>query len=485
MQTKLTLTRKGMIIIGGILLIQMVFLVVFGRLLSEAEFLEEKEYSSKEIIGRCNWLGVLFSLATLGCVDYVASGDKDALKLFKYCEKQWPSEMSGLHKAASKDVRQQEIVRQATVVAANLMNSLDKTLSKKNEKGESAVQERKAIKTSMSELIQGRHDLLELDRERFRVTVGSMPNVRNVEKQFLWLAAGFETLLALAVFYLYTHAIVRRLTVLADNATRFARGEKLHPLLEGSDEVAQVDSAFHAMAEDLAQADQRKQEFLRMISHDLRTPLTALAGSVTLLRSGRYGKLSLKGEQVLENADHSLNRLISMINELLDIERMEAGMAVISAETVYVKDLVSKAVASVRVLAGEKRVEIVEPITEAEIYADEGRLVQVLVNLLGNAIKFSPEGGNINIAVEESASSWEFSIADQGPGIPTEFLDKVFDRFQQVDSTDATVRGGSGLGLAIGKAIVQAHGGEIGVRSVMGQGSTFWFRLPKPAPVSE
>jgi signal transduction histidine kinase len=135
----------------------------------------------------------------------------------------------------------------------------------------------------------------------------------------------------------------------------------------------------------------------------------------------------------------------------------------------------------VRTLADEKHVQIVEPLTNAVICADEGRLVQVLVNLLGNALKFSPEGSIVTVALEDSEASLELSIVDHGPGIPAEYLEKVFDRFRQVDSTDATVRGGSGLGLAIAKAIVQAHGGEIGVKSTLGQGSTFWFRIPKRA----
>ncbi len=229
--------------------------------------------------------------------------------------------------------------------------------------------------------------------------------------------------------------------------------------------------------------EQLKREFVQMVSHDLRMPLTSLKMTLGMLLEGTYGELTERGRPRIEYATYDLTRLINMINELLEFERMESGKIDLFLESSQVSDLVTQAVESVRSLAEKQNIKLYSQGTDDNLICDGGRLVQVMINLLGNAIKFSPKNSSIFVSANEIGESMEFKIRDEGKGIPAAFKDKVFDRFEQVELDDARVKGGSGLGLAICKAIIEAHKGTIGVQSEEGKGSTFWFRVPMKSAV--
>jgi PAS domain S-box-containing protein len=235
------------------------------------------------------------------------------------------------------------------------------------------------------------------------------------------------------------------------------------------------------------EVEQLKKDFVAMVSHDLRTPLTSLLSSLTLLSTGSSGRLDAQSTKIVASAEDELTRLIRLINDLLDVAKMEAGKLELQLDGFEVSSIVSAAVNAVSGLAKVKEISIDVVKTKAEIVADKDRVVQVLVNLLSNAIKFSPQGGSIQISVEETADWLELSVIDHGPGIPRDSRDLIFERFKQLKGAAALdVSVGSGLGLAICKKIVQAHSGSIGVDSKEGEGSRFWFRIPcnlRPASV--
>jgi len=221
-----------------------------------------------------------------------------------------------------------------------------------------------------------------------------------------------------------------------------------------------------------------KAQFVQMVSHDLRTPLTSVQSYLDLLGRGVYGKLSDAGTQKLGLLNKSVDRLVNMIRDLLDIERWEAGHLKISIGETNLSSLVEPSLEAVNSHREVKKVTINSPKEDMEIRGDAERLVQVVINLLHNAIKFSPEKGTIDLTAKRENGFVEISIKDEGPGIPPDLQKTIFERFKQVSDTDATVKKGTGLGLAICKAIVEAHGGTIGVTSEEGKGSTFWFKLP-------
>ncbi len=228
-----------------------------------------------------------------------------------------------------------------------------------------------------------------------------------------------------------------------------------------------------------------KRDFVAMVSHDLRTPLTSISGFLSLLRSGKYNQLSDPGMESLKSADASIGRLMSMVNDLLDIERVESGMLDLNLGPLTVEGLVENVFAMLEPIAREKNIELVDSHNkDLEFVADADRLNQVLVNLLSNAIKFSEPGSKISVEAIENADNVRFEVRDTGRGVPEQLKQTVFERFKQVDPGDAAKRRGTGLGLAISKAIVERHGGTIGVEDNTENGkngSVFWFTLPKPA----
>jgi signal transduction histidine kinase len=254
--------------------------------------------------------------------------------------------------------------------------------------------------------------------------------------------------------------------------------EELNPPLAGNDEIAHLDHAFHDMARSLAELEQIKKDFVAMITHDLRTPMTSTMGFLELLGDGVYGPIPDKARDGANLAFRNVRRMIALINDLLDVEKLESGKWELSPESITLEPVVTRSVESVSVFAEQHKVKIaVEPI-DSTVYADGNRLVQVLVNLITNAVKFSPVDSSVTISARTKGDLVELRITDQGCGIPPQYRESIFDRFRQVRATDATQKGGTGLGLAICKAIVEQHGGSIGVESEEGKGSTFWFTVP-------
>lgn len=221
-----------------------------------------------------------------------------------------------------------------------------------------------------------------------------------------------------------------------------------------------------------------KREVMAMVSHDLRSPLTAVQMYLELLSLNALGELPKKAHDGAVIAERNVSRLIGLINDLLDMERMETGKLQLDIAEVNASEICNRAIEAVLAMTDGRQI-VYSPYSDNTLLdADGDRLVQVIVNLLGNAIKFSPEGSTIRLESEQLPKTVEFRIIDQGRGIPADALNDVFDRFKQVQTSDARIGYGSGLGLAICKTLVELHGGTIGVNSVVGEGSTFWFRIP-------
>ncbi len=227
------------------------------------------------------------------------------------------------------------------------------------------------------------------------------------------------------------------------------------------------------------EAEQVKDEFISVVGHELRTPLTSIRGSLGLLEGGVFGELPQEATDMVALAVTNTDRLVRLINDILDIERMDAGRTELELAPVKVSELVGNALQIVDMTATQARVTLVADVREdLVVSADCDRIVQVLVNLLGNAVKFSPRWSTVAIAVTAEHGRALFSIKDTGRGIPADRLETIFERFRQVNSSDAREKGGSGLGLAIARDIVEHHGGHMSVESEIGQGSTFFFTLP-------
>jgi signal transduction histidine kinase len=250
-------------------------------------------------------------------------------------------------------------------------------------------------------------------------------------------------------------------------------------------EQQQAAGTLRGLNERLEQASRAKSEFLANMSHELRTPMNAILGFTEMLLDSLYGDLPADVREPLTDIQTNGRHLLRLINEVLDLSKIEAGRMELVMDDYPVDQVVDSVRASLRSLAAEKGLDFVTrvPPDLPLVYGDGRRIVQCLLNLAGNALKFTRKG-RVEISVELQGDSVLYRVSDTGIGIPRKELDNVFAEFRQVDATVAREFGGTGLGLSITKKFVELHGGRIGVESELGQGSTFWFSVPLKANVS-
>ena len=229
------------------------------------------------------------------------------------------------------------------------------------------------------------------------------------------------------------------------------------------------------------QAEVARDEFLATVSHELRTPLTAIHGSLGLIANGIGGQLSSKTTELVDIARKNSQRLILLVNDLLDMRKLESGKMDFDMRSVNLVDIIQHAIEENREYARQFNVVFAFNPEQSEIYlqADQNRLFQVITNLLTNAAKYGNRNDTVQINITTSDQNVRVSIEDKGPGIPAEFKDRVFEKFSQSDSSDSRSAGGYGLGLSIVKAIIEAHGGQVGFESEKDIGTKFYFDLPR------
>lgn len=221
-----------------------------------------------------------------------------------------------------------------------------------------------------------------------------------------------------------------------------------------------------------------KSEFVSTVSHELRTPLTSIRGALGLLSSGMVGPVGDKGRRMLEIAVTNTDRLVRLINDILDLERMESGTVELQRGPVDAGVVMVQALEGVQSMADQARVGLAVVPVPGALWGDSDRIIQTLTNLLGNAIKFSPPDTTVTLSGTAREADFVFSVTDEGRGIPEQKLETIFERFSQVDGSDSRDKGGSGLGLAICQSIVNAHGGRIWAEKNDPAGSRFQFTIP-------
>lgn len=350
--------------------------------------------------------------------------------------------------------------------------------------GMRGLEKRQRVQECSQEII---HELSEYVEAAVRLEKYEPQKVVAIRKQItalLVIGLAFSIIMAVYIALFFSRDISRRVLTVRDNATRFEQGQELIPPIGGHDEIKELDKVFRSMADNLnrAQAEQKrieelKQQFVAMLSHDLRSPLTALQFFLSSLDEELQAKgISVESQNRLKSSQNNLIRLIGLINDLLDLDKLNEGKMELLKKNFFLNDTIIDCVQMVSALSEAKNLSIDIGETDIELCADEEKIVRLITNLLSNAIKFSPAGKTIKLWIHEKDSFVEVHIVDEGPGISDAEKNMIFERFYQTAEGEAAH--GSGLGLSICRAIVEAHGGKIGLNSKIGQGADFWFCLP-------
>jgi signal transduction histidine kinase len=292
------------------------------------------------------------------------------------------------------------------------------------------------------------------------------------------IALGGAVALALLGAAFLAHRMTRSLDVLSSAAAAIAAGKFRGPIvIKSRDEIGSLARSFNAMVGQLRRVEETRRDFFATVSHELRSPLTSIRGAAELLREGVPGPLTDKQKRLADIVSVSSGRLLRLVNQILEMSRLQAGLVELERSSLDLAELVDRAVEELHPLASEATVTLeCERIGATFIYSgDVERLHQVIVNLGANAIRFTPPGGRVVARVIDAGPEFELQVEDTGVGIPADALPHIFDAYRQAHRE----RGGTGLGLAIVRGIAEAHGGRVTVESREGKGSRFAVLLPR------
>lgn len=298
-------------------------------------------------------------------------------------------------------------------------------------------------------------------------------------RRLVWFAAGIALLVAVPILYLISQRISAPLRAIHQGALSLAEGDFSRRVPEGEgDEVGELGAAFNYMASRLEALERTRRDFLATVSHELRTPLTSIRGFVQGLLDGTIPAGSQK--PYLGRVFDEVQRLTGLVEELLDLARIQAGQLELELDTVDLSEAARESLSRLEPQTAARKLEVVvqDPEDPVLVQADPDRLHQVILNLLDNAIKFSMEGGKVEVGIKSAGHFGVLTVADSGPGIPASELPHIWDRFYKADRARASGKGGSGLGLTIVRHLVEAHGGKVEVQSIAGKGSAFSVWLP-------
>jgi two-component system sensor histidine kinase GlrK len=300
-------------------------------------------------------------------------------------------------------------------------------------------------------------------------------------RRMVMLMTGAFLIFGIVLSFLINRSITRPVSILEKKTKDIGRGNFKEIInISSPPELAGLAGAFNLMCNKLNELDKMKSDFFSSVTHELRTPLSTIKMGMGLLKEGAEGPITEGQRDLLKLLEKETNRLIDLVNSLLDLSKMEAGMMPFKLEPKNISPLINQAIDEIGPLVEAKKINLEVLVKEGLpiIKIDTERILQVLRNIIGNAVKFTPERGRVKISVRPVDHGVEVLVKDTGPGIPAGNLITIFDKFQQITVEGSHLFKGTGLGLAIAKQIISHHGGKIWAESEPGHGSTFIFVLP-------
>ncbi|MBX9723502.1 MAG: HAMP domain-containing histidine kinase, partial [Candidatus Obscuribacterales bacterium] len=325
-------------------------------------------------------------------------------------------------------------------------------------------------------------NLLDISEEQKRVeekTARREQIDRNRIRLLVWSGVAGDLLIAVLLLLAFNRNIATRLQTILENTQLFAKREKLKEALPGDDEISALDAAFHQMSDAVREAEEMRKQIFQMVAHDLRSPLMSMRISLNLLSSGASGDLPDEAFKQAAIAESTASKLVFLINDLLDVEKLESGNIELEKREMYADVLGQTAIDTMMRLANSRKIQLELKAADCVVYCDERRIGQVLLNLLSNAIKFAPEDSIVTLKIQEQSDGEGsiFTVIDRGAGLSEDDIQKLFMKFGQASTASKIKDKGTGLGLYICKWIVESHGGSIGVECKDAE-TRFSFALP-------
>ena len=336
------------------------------------------------------------------------------------------------------------------------------------------LEKERAVNAAIEELVKVRT----MSQQSILEKVEKLSKAGRQARATAMVVSAVSLLFGIALAVLITRSITHPLSAMQQKTKDIADGVFEADLkVPSSPEIGALAQAFNTMCSKLKEVDRMKSDFFALMSHELRTPLTSIKEGTNLFLEGRCGEVTEKQKKLLQIISEESNRLIGLVNSVLDLAKLESGLLAFNFSKADLSPLIERVVEEVGPLAEAKHIKIIREVRDLpSLTMDSERMLQVLRNLIGNALKFTPRGGTVSITARREKAVVIVAVIDTGPGIPKEHATAIFDKFRQVPGTGRPT--GTGLGLAIVKHIILAHGGSVWVESEAGSGSTFTLQLP-------
>jgi PAS domain S-box-containing protein len=575
--------------------VQSILFISYYAMLNRSELREQSQFVSKEVIGRTNWVFASLGMQTTNALLYLVTSDAKCKKDYQAGKPGVQENMSEL-KSRVAEITKEDLPAVEKIIkeAETLQSALDLLLQNGfHEKHEGTVPGVEIVKVSFDKIFRARHDLLARLRTAIHADYFDLGAERTVQKIGLLALFSMSLLSSVLLLFFFSRNISRRLEVMDENSRRIVADEDLLPLVEGNDEISNLDKTFHDMRDSLIEIrkrerlmldnaadvvcslssdfrflqvnasvleawgyhptevidhsffdfianedaeltktllektkseksksiwqtrvltkksglidtdwsaiwsadessyfcvghdisqrvklEQLKMNFIAMVSHDVRAPLSNIAAALDLLLSEKMGKLAGPQRTLLSAAKRGSSSLIYLTNDLLEMEKVAAGKFELIRKECDLKELASRALELTEQTAIGKKIGLATNGDSTIVDADPDRVIQVLTNLISNAVKFSPEASSVNVNWKTDDGFVRIEVSDQGKGVPPEKREQIFQPYAQADLSDSKRGVGIGLGLTICKSLVEQHGGKIGCAAGSPVGSIFWFTLP-------
>jgi signal transduction histidine kinase len=483
MLSRLRISQKGILLVLVPIVFEALFIGVLVFLLRNAEYENWREAHYKAIDSEVNRLDTLVYKSIALLAAYGISNSSNSLKRFDENIESVVDSVRSLKSLLLTDqedskalVQLQESSNKLLALlkrARQVLGSTDSSISRVSQ-----VQFFGELKRSLNELTEGSQQII--SEQTFKGLAQTVQEERARRMVLVAIAIGIvgHIIITILLAIFFTREITSKLKVIEGNTVLYRQRKPLREPLTGSDELTGLDQTFHQMVAELDAAAQRKSEILNMVSHDLRTPVASLSFMLGLMADGGTGELPELAQNKVKRGYEISRMMIKLINDLLDYEKMTAGKIDIEPSKVDLATIFSQAIEATKPVADAAGITLQVSCSNIGVWADEARIVQVVVNLLANAVRFSSQGSTVQLTGEQQEADALIKVKDNGAGIAPEYHEKIFERYKQAPGPASTKEKGTGLGLMICQQFVELHGGKIGVESQLGKGSTFWFTLP-------